>query len=238
MSTKPVQALVPEPPKPKRVPDLTSAYRKAHKNYVLVAGLLAAWELIGIDPDKLGEKWGIILKTPKGVPLVLVTLLLYSGYKVTIEWVQCDPERRANVAARLDYRIAHLMALGTIVVGLVQYLARIRIADILSQQTAVGLATYTALLVISIRVVVTLLKHGQGHLYWWLSAVFSVIGFIALAFGIQVGLELGKNYFGWLLGIAGGIVISAGVWRAVAQVLRVSSPGSENTADKDSVALF
>src|SRR5438034_3330367 len=105
MATQPAEAKSPEVPKPtlkKKIPELTGAYQKAHKNYVLVSGLFASWELIGITLNTK-EKWGIELKSPSGVPLILLTLMSYCGYKLIVEWVQCDRERRKNIAVRVDY---------------------------------------------------------------------------------------------------------------------------------------
>jgi len=108
---------------------LTEAYRKAHKSYVLSSGHLAAWELIGITLETK-EKWGIELKSPTAVPLILFTLVIYSGYKMTVEWLQCDPVSRRHPAARVDFRIAHMIALMAIAISLAQYLWRIQIVEI------------------------------------------------------------------------------------------------------------
>lgn len=124
--------LSPEPqhsPK-EEVPQLTDAYRKAHKAYVVASGLLASWELIGITLDTK-DKWGIELKSPKAVPLILFTLVFYSGYKMIIEWLQCEAAR--NKVAKLDYWIAHSIALGAILISVVQYLAKIQIVDLLGR---------------------------------------------------------------------------------------------------------
>src|SRR5437016_12653472 len=110
MSTAPVLTKASEPvPAPvKEIPSLSDAYRKAHKSYVLVSGLLASWELIGITLQTK-EKWGIELKSPAAVPLILFTLVFYSGYKLIVEWEQCDAERRKHRAAKIDYVVAHLI---------------------------------------------------------------------------------------------------------------------------------
>jgi hypothetical protein len=115
---------------PKNVPQLTDAYRKAHKAYVLASGLLASWELIGITLDTKG-KWGIELKSPNAVPLILFTLVIYSGYKMIIEWLQCDAE--GNKVAKLDYLIAHSIAVSAVLISGIQYLAKIQIVDFLSR---------------------------------------------------------------------------------------------------------
>jgi hypothetical protein len=115
---------------PKDVSQLTDAYRKAHKAYVLASALLASWELIGITLDTK-DKWGIELKSPNAVPLILFTLVFYSGYKMVIEWLQCEAE--GNKVASLDYWIAHLIALSAILISVVQYLAKIQIVDFLGR---------------------------------------------------------------------------------------------------------
>lgn len=130
MSSQPGPALVPQPEPPKEIPELTDAYRKAHKSYVLASGLLASWELIGIT-IQTKEKWGIELKSPAAVPLILFTLVIYSGYKTTIEWWQCNPDRKKHPAAKWDYRIAHTIASAAIVISFIQYLLHIQIVDVL-----------------------------------------------------------------------------------------------------------
>lgn len=129
MSSQPTLSAEPQR-SPKDVPQLTDPYRKVHKLYVLFAGLLASWELIGVTLDTK-DRWGIELKSPKAVPLILLTLMLYSGYKTIIEWLQCGAER--NKVARLDYWVAHSIALVAIVISVVQYLTKIQIVDLLSR---------------------------------------------------------------------------------------------------------
>lgn len=120
----------PEPTPVKEIPQVTDAYRKAHKTYVLAAGLLASWELIGITLDTK-EKWGIELKSPTAVPFILFTLVFYSAYKITVEWWQCDGERRKDRIARLDYIVAHLIGAVAVGISVVQYLTRVQIVDTL-----------------------------------------------------------------------------------------------------------
>lgn len=109
--------------------ELTEAYRKAYKSYILASGLLAAWELIGVTLDTR-EKWGIELKSPSAAPLILLTLVLYSGYKMEIEWLQCEPGSRAHPAAKLDFVVTHGIALTAIAIAIMQYLWRIQIVEV------------------------------------------------------------------------------------------------------------
>jgi hypothetical protein len=127
----------PATPRPRRdPPPLPGPYRKAHKNYVLVSALLGSWQLIGIELETK-EKWGIIVKTPNAVPVVLLILVFYFGYRLAIEWAQCNLERRANAAAKLDYRIAHAIAFTAVTIYVVQYLLRAQIIDIIARHVPV-----------------------------------------------------------------------------------------------------
>lgn len=113
----------------RRAPPLAEPYRKAYKSYVLTSGLLAAWELIGPVLDTK-EKWGIEFKSPSAVPLILFTLVFYLGYKMTVEWLQCGPMSRRHPAARIDYRVAHSIALIAVLITLLQYLWRFQIVEL------------------------------------------------------------------------------------------------------------
>lgn len=116
---------------------LSDAYRKVHKSYALVSGLLASWSLIGITLETK-EKWGFTLKSPNGVPLILVALVLYYGYRLVIEWVQIDATGRANWAARLDYRVSHSLGLIALAIPAVQFLIRRQIVDVISNMYRKG----------------------------------------------------------------------------------------------------
>ena len=78
MSPQAAPAPESKPTPPKEIPQVTDAYRKAHKNYVLVAGLLASWELIGVTLNTK-DKWGVEFKSPAAVPLILFTLVFLHG---------------------------------------------------------------------------------------------------------------------------------------------------------------
>jgi len=118
--------------KKKSPPPLSNAYQKAHRTYVLSAALLASWELIGIELNTK-EKWGVELKSPKAVPLILLAMIVYFGYRVTVEWMQCDEERRSHRAANVDFIVAHTIAAFALLISFIQYLLHIRIADTISR---------------------------------------------------------------------------------------------------------
>lgn len=117
-----------------RFSKVTPEYRKAHKNYVLAAALLASWELIGINLNTK-EKWGIELTSPKGIPLILYTLLIYCAYKVIIEWKQSDDGKPKSKVALFDYYVAHAIGVSAILIGAIQALLKIRIADLATSTT-------------------------------------------------------------------------------------------------------
>jgi hypothetical protein len=111
------------------IPALTTSYEKAHKSYVLAAALLGSWQLIGVTIETK-EKWGITLKSPSAVPFILVSLVLYFGYKVKIDWMQCDERRQKHIAAKVDYRVAHGLGVTSLLITFGQYLYRVQFFDI------------------------------------------------------------------------------------------------------------
>src|SRR6185437_13020086 len=113
------------------LPPVTDAYRKAHKNYVLSAALLGSWQLIGITIETK-EKWGVSLKSPAAVPVILFVLVVYFGYRMTVEWLQCDEGRRMHRIAVLDYRVAHAIAAVSVSIAIIQYVFERQVIDIVN----------------------------------------------------------------------------------------------------------
>jgi hypothetical protein len=117
--------------KKKAAPALTNTYQKAHKSYVLASALFASWVLIGFGLNTK-DRWGLEIKSPNGIPLILLTMIFYFGYRLTVEWMQCDEERRSMRVAKVDFLIAHGIAVVALSIGVIQYLSHIRIADYVS----------------------------------------------------------------------------------------------------------
>lgn len=128
----------PEPNLPKEIPHVTEAYRNAYRTYVLVAGFLVAWELPGVTLD-IKAKLGVELKSPGAGLLILLILLIYTGYKMTIEWLQCDAGRREKGPAKWDFYIAHIIGACALSISVVQYLSSIRVTDLLGQHKEASL---------------------------------------------------------------------------------------------------
>jgi hypothetical protein len=108
----------------------TSGYRGISKSYVLVSGLLASRSLLGVTIETK-DKWGITIQSPNGVPLILISLVLYLGYRLIVEWVQCDANYRNNKAARLDFGVSHFIALTALAIPTIQFLIHRQIVDVI-----------------------------------------------------------------------------------------------------------
>ena len=141
----------PETPEPvirHKPSQLTPEYRKAHKNYVLIAGLLASWELIGINLNTK-DKWGIELTSPKAIPLILYSLLIYSAYKMIIEWKLLEEGKPKSKPALIDYYVAHAIGVSAALIGAIQTITKVRIADYAlspsRMATSIGIAILGAL---------------------------------------------------------------------------------------------
>ena len=118
------------PEAPGTAPDFSEAYQKARKSYGLFSALLMAWELIGIEiPEVPLENVKITLKSPQAIPYVLVVLVLYFGFRFTLEWLQAHPERRVNKAARIDYLAAHAIGSAAIGIYVLQALFKFQVVD-------------------------------------------------------------------------------------------------------------
>jgi hypothetical protein len=199
-------------------PTLTDAYRKAHKNYVLWSALLASWELIGIELQTK-EKWGISLKSPDAVPVILLVLVLYSGYKITIEWVQCDGKSRSNFAAQLDFRIAHIIASLALTIAFIQYLLHVRIFEIISRPLirATGLlAVATILVPIAIPFWYSQFKEALRDPYGSTGAAYS----ISLPLGLLAGCGFALYQAIRIIGVSRSMIVftlslGAGVFSSI-----------------------
>lgn len=125
-------------PKPKRDPSaLTSEYHKARKQLMLWAGILLIWELVGVDLERAKEADGNFsalvkaIKSPQAVPWVLLILVAYFLFKVTVEWYQCNEARRNMRVARIDFTSAWVVSLLAYVLYFAQAISHVQFADLL-----------------------------------------------------------------------------------------------------------
>jgi hypothetical protein len=126
-------------PVPKSDPQALSAeYHKAHKQLMLWSAILLIWELVGVDLAKAESAGGNIgaivtaIKSPQAIPWVLLILVAYFLFKVTMEWYQCNEERRRMLVARVDFVSAWLVALLAYGVYAGQAIIRAQFADLIA----------------------------------------------------------------------------------------------------------
>jgi hypothetical protein len=131
--------------KPEREPRaLTAEYHKARKQLMLWAGILFVWELIGIDLEKakdVGGSAGAIIaavKSPQAVPWVLLILVGYFLFKVSVEWYQCSAPRRRLRVSRIDVASAWIVSLAAYALYLYQAVKKVQFADVV-QESRLGI---------------------------------------------------------------------------------------------------
>jgi hypothetical protein len=90
---------------------MSDQYHKARKQYALFSGIVIVWVLVGIrvNTENPIESVGVSLLSPEAIPVMLLTILVYFAYRTTIEWFQCDTDRRNTTASKIDFSMAHLI---------------------------------------------------------------------------------------------------------------------------------
>jgi hypothetical protein len=109
---------------------------------MLWAGILFIWELVGIDLEKAKEAGGNFgaminaIKSLQAVPWVLLILVAYFLFKVSVEWYQCSKARRALRVSRIDFTSAWVVSFIAYALYFGQAASRLQFADVL--QTVEG----------------------------------------------------------------------------------------------------
>lgn len=196
---------------------LNEAYRKARKQYTLFAGLLMAWELVGIrlgtpgsdDVNAVSGKvfdLDITILSPEAAPWVLIAILLYLFFRVELEWRFCQDDATAAKFKQWDRWSAHGLAGGALGLYLVQRVLEVQLADI---ATTSIVFSFSAGYLFPLAVDCWLLfvrERSRGHasaqlpklvtgaaLYFFTMAVVfgdSGLQLIPLGFGLLIGLPL------------------------------------------------
>ena len=86
---------------------LTEQYYKARKSLTLFSGLLFAWEFVGLEitAQPVGNL-DLRIQTPEAAPYVLLVLVGYFTVRLSIEWQQSPPARRATPPSRCDLALS------------------------------------------------------------------------------------------------------------------------------------
>ena len=116
-------------------PPLTDAYQKARRQYGLFSALLIVWELIGIEVPKVPVAGlNITLKSPEAAPFVLIALIGYFAFRITIEWYQSIKQRRSMRASRVDFLVAHGLGASALLLYVIQRSLEFQVFDKINQQ--------------------------------------------------------------------------------------------------------
>lgn len=114
------------------IPEFSGAYNRAHRQYVFISAILVAWELIGLDVKESPiQNINVALKTPQAIPYVLIALVFYSAYRITVEWYQSDSRRRSTRVSRIDFAITHGLGLTSLLIFLIQVIIRIQVFSLI-----------------------------------------------------------------------------------------------------------
>lgn len=113
---------------------LSDHYHHARKLYGLFSGLLLLWALVGVEIQETPiESLKLRLMNPEAVPIILFSLVLYFGFRFTIEWSQCDRLRRQYLASRVDFYAAHIVGLVAVLIYGFQQASTIRVSEYVAQ---------------------------------------------------------------------------------------------------------
>lgn len=159
------------------IPALGEGYSHARKAYGLVSALLMTWELIGVELQASPvENLKITLKSPQAAPYVLIVLIVYFGFRITIEWYQNDIRRRCLRASRIDLVVAHAIAIGAILLYAFQALSKIQVANTVAPS---GLSAFIAALTSGLLFRLILGKDNimlDWRKYWAVNVIFLIGG--------------------------------------------------------------
>ena len=134
-------------------PQMTEAYHKARRLLALFSGILIAWEYVGL---RIGEQTGgpvttklpitetvVTIKNAEVIPVVVVILTIYFGFRLAIEWLQCDAQARTTLASKTDLQVAYFLASAAVLLFVLQRTTELRLADLLTPVVAKGLIQAT-----------------------------------------------------------------------------------------------
>lgn len=178
------------------LPDaMTDAYHKARRSYGLFSGLLIAWELIGIQVNASPfSDFNVTLKSPEAAPYILIALVGYYAFRLTVEWYQCDSSRRALKVSRIDFFIAHSLGIAAIGLYAFQRGFGLQLADQLR-----GSPPYWIVFgfVSSILVLVTgrnyRIAHAENRFFIFMFGIFMVA--LPIAFGGYILFRVTENVY-------------------------------------------
>jgi len=107
-------------PEPKK---LSSHYKNMQLAYMACAAGLFCWRFLGATLEM--PQIYALLTTQKALPYIWSAGLLFLGYRVTVEWYECDGFKEAKRLSKYDFWVTHLFA-ATILILVVQQLVSLK----------------------------------------------------------------------------------------------------------------
>ena len=118
---------------------LSETYHKARRNLALFSGALIAWEYVGIRFGQEGRLSilgaDVRIQHQQVIPVVIVALVLYYAFRLAIEWMQCDANRRALAVAKIDLYVAYALGVVGVAVFSLQRISPFQLAEALTAIT-------------------------------------------------------------------------------------------------------
>lgn len=118
-------------------PHLSTEYYKARKSYNLFSGLLLVWGIVGININSMPApnpsnitNLNVQFKTPGAIPYVLIFMVIFYAYRLTIEWYQSSCARRVMWQSKADFFSSHLFAFISFSIFVLQNLVDRQVYDI------------------------------------------------------------------------------------------------------------
>ncbi|MBD2057160.1 hypothetical protein H6F88_14225 [Oculatella sp. FACHB-28] len=88
---------------------MSTPYNDARNQVILVNVLLLVCIFLGVDAiQEAAIKFGfaaVMLKNLSAIPCILICVLIYTVYRLTIEWLNSESEFKKKIWNKLDYRI-------------------------------------------------------------------------------------------------------------------------------------
>ena len=106
---------------------LSEQFYKTRKYYVFYSMILLLWTWIGVTIENNDGTAGLTFSIPystkaevtlpniSNLPMIMILIMSYYAYRVSIEWYSTSPELRANLPAKIDWKFAHTLGLVALV---------------------------------------------------------------------------------------------------------------------------
>jgi uncharacterized membrane protein YfcA len=190
-------------------PPFSDPYHHARRAYAAVAGLLLAWEFIGIALQGAGaSSFPATLKNPEAAPVVLFALVLYFATRFTVEWHQSDPSRRALPASRFDFWMAHAIGGTSVVLYSAQHLFAFQLAQVVKPPAA---ASFLLAVVSGFAASEIWRYFKEGQTDWLRLLLFVAAALVPLTIAI-VGQWSGATLAASAIGLVVGLAIGRVLW--------------------------